>query len=174
MRLLITNQNVSLNTWYRICSPERHLKQNLITRILYKWCVMCVCVFSHVWLFVTPWTVTHQAPLFIDFFRQEYWSGLPCPLQGIFPTQGLNLHLLCLLPGQADPFLYHCATWEPNINGKLVLILTLLLLSNIAQIWYWHTTAMTKLFLHWQQQKKWSLPDSPKGEKVSHTHTQSL
>ena len=44
MRLLITNQNVSLNTWYRICSPERHLKQNLITRILYKWCVMCVCV----------------------------------------------------------------------------------------------------------------------------------
>ena len=24
------------------------------------------------------------------FSRQEYWSGLPCPPPGIFPTQGLN------------------------------------------------------------------------------------
>ena len=27
------------------------------------------------------------------FFRQKYWSGLPCLLQGIFPTQGSNLSL---------------------------------------------------------------------------------
>ena len=26
---------------------------------------------------VTPWTVTHQAPLSMEFSRQEYWSGLP-------------------------------------------------------------------------------------------------
>ena len=26
-----------------------------------------------------PWTVAHQAPLFIEFFRQECWSGLPFP-----------------------------------------------------------------------------------------------
>ena len=26
---------------------------------------------------VTPWTVAHQAPPSIEFFRQEYWSGLP-------------------------------------------------------------------------------------------------
>ena len=40
---------------------------------------MCVCVlshFSHVWLFVTPWTVTRQVPLSMGFSRQEYWSGL--------------------------------------------------------------------------------------------------
>ena len=30
---------------------------------------------SHVWLFATPWTVAHQTPLFMEFFRQEYWSG---------------------------------------------------------------------------------------------------
>ena len=30
-----------------------------------------------VWLFVTPWTVAHQAPLSMEFSRQEYWSGLP-------------------------------------------------------------------------------------------------
>ena len=29
----------------------------------------------HVRLFATPWTVTHQAPLSMDFSRQEYWSG---------------------------------------------------------------------------------------------------
>ena len=34
--------------------------------------------------------------------RQEYWSGLPCPPPGIFPTQGSNLCLLRLLHRQAD------------------------------------------------------------------------
>ena len=29
---------------------------------------------SHVRLFVTPWTVAHQAPLSMEFSRQEYWS----------------------------------------------------------------------------------------------------
>ena len=50
--------------------------------------------FSRVRLFVTPWTVAHQAPLSMGFSRQEYWSGLPFLLQGIFPTQGSNQHLL--------------------------------------------------------------------------------
>ena len=27
---------------------------------------------SHVWLFVTPWTAAHQAPLSMKFSRQEY------------------------------------------------------------------------------------------------------
>ena len=26
---------------------------------------------------VTPWTVAHQALLFVGFTRQEYWSGFP-------------------------------------------------------------------------------------------------
>ena len=30
---------------------------------------------SFVWVFETPWTVAHQAPLSIGFSRQEYWSG---------------------------------------------------------------------------------------------------
>ena len=40
---------------------------------------MCVQSLSRVQLFVTPWTVTHQTPLSMGFFRQEYWSGLPFP-----------------------------------------------------------------------------------------------
>ena len=35
--------------------------------------------FSHIQLFVTPWTVAHQALLSVRFSRQEYWSGLPVP-----------------------------------------------------------------------------------------------
>ena len=35
--------------------------------------------FSHVQLFVTPWTVALQDPQSLGFSRQEYWSGLPCP-----------------------------------------------------------------------------------------------
>ena len=43
---------------------------------------------SRVLLFVTLWTVVHQAPLSMEFSRQEYWSGLPFSPQGIFLTQG--------------------------------------------------------------------------------------
>ena len=46
--------------------------------------------FSHVWLFVTLWTVARQAPLFMGFSRQEYWSGLLCPSPGDFPDPGIE------------------------------------------------------------------------------------
>ena len=35
---------------------------------------------SHVRLFAIPWTVAYQAPRSMEFSRQEYWSGLPFPL----------------------------------------------------------------------------------------------
>ena len=46
--------------------------------------------FSHVWLFVTPWTVAHQAPLSMGFSRQEYWRGLPCPPPEDRPNPGIE------------------------------------------------------------------------------------
>ena len=45
---------------------------------------------SHIWLFVTPWTVAHQAPLSMEFSRQEYWSVLPCPSPGDLPNPGIE------------------------------------------------------------------------------------
>ena len=50
--------------------------------------------FSCVRLFVTLWTVTHQALLSMGCSRQDYWNGLPYPTGGIFLTQGSNLGLL--------------------------------------------------------------------------------
>ena len=38
---------------------------------------VAVQLLGHVQLFATPWTVAHQAPLSMGFFRQEYWSGFP-------------------------------------------------------------------------------------------------
>ena len=40
--------------------------------------------------FVTLWTVALQAPRSMEFFRQEYWSGLPCPLLGDLPNPGIE------------------------------------------------------------------------------------
>ena len=45
---------------------------------------------SHVWLFVTPWTVAHQAPLSMGFPAKNTGMGCYFLLQGIFPTQGSN------------------------------------------------------------------------------------
>ena len=45
---------------------------------------------SHVWLFATPWTIAHQAPLSMGFPRQEYWSGLPLPSPGDLPHPGME------------------------------------------------------------------------------------
>ena len=37
-----------------------------------------------------PWTVAHQAPLPMQFSRQEYWSGLPFISPGYLPNPGME------------------------------------------------------------------------------------
>ena len=46
--------------------------------------------FSHVRLFMTLWTVACQAPLSVEYSRQEYWSGLPCPPVGHLLDPGIQ------------------------------------------------------------------------------------
>ena len=46
--------------------------------------------FSHVRLFMTPWTVALQSPLPMGFSRQEYWSELPFPPPGDLPDPGIE------------------------------------------------------------------------------------
>ena len=53
--------------------------------------VCCAQPLSHVRLLVTPWTVTRQAPLSIEFSRQEYWSGLPFLSLGDLSYPGIKL-----------------------------------------------------------------------------------
>ena len=49
---------------------------------------MCVCSVS---LFVSPWSIACQFPLSREFFRQEYWSGLPFPPPGNLLNPGIKL-----------------------------------------------------------------------------------
>ena len=64
-------------------SPFDHNQCNLRLKRVYQVCACVLSCFSHIWLFMTLCTVAHQAPLSMGFSRQEYWSGLPHPLQGI-------------------------------------------------------------------------------------------
>ena len=68
---------------------------------------------SHVWLFVTLWTVAHQAPLSIGFSRQKYWSRLPCTPPGDLPDPGIEPKSL-VYPALADRFFTTSATWEAH------------------------------------------------------------
>ena len=71
---------------------------------------MCVQL-SHVQLFVTPWTVAHQAPLSMGFSRQEYWNGLVFPSPGDLPNRGIKLMFLVFL-ALAGMFFPTGTTWE--------------------------------------------------------------
>ena len=54
---------------------------------------LCGCMlscFGGVQLFETPWTVGLQAPLSMEFSRQEYWSRVPYPFPGDLPDPGIE------------------------------------------------------------------------------------
>ena len=65
---------------YQLISPPPELQPPSVPSV----CCCCAdiphaCILSRVQLFVTSWTVARQAPLSMDFPRQDYWSGLPFP-----------------------------------------------------------------------------------------------
>ena len=65
-------------------------------------------------LFATLRAIAHQASLFIGFFRQEYWSGLPCPSLGDPSSPGIELTSL-MSPALASGFFTTSATWETYV-----------------------------------------------------------
>ena len=79
---------------------HNHLKSFLVLHINIYF--KSVCMLSHVWFFVTPYTVAHRTPLSMGFSREEYWSGLPFPSPGDHPNQGIKPHL------PHFPHLLHC------------------------------------------------------------------
>ena len=71
--------------------------------------------FSHVQLYATPWTVARQAPLSMEFSRQEYWSGLPFLPPGDLPDPGIEPKSLAL---RADSLPIELAWCESSNNSQ--------------------------------------------------------
>ena len=69
--------------------------------------MLCAKSLSHVQL-CDHMDCTHQAPLSMGIFRQEYWSGLPCPPLGDLPDPEIKLTFHALTGG----FFITSATWE--------------------------------------------------------------
>ena len=70
-----------------------------------SWPQLLSQLLSHVRLFASPWAVAHGAPLFMEFSRQEHWSGWPFPPPGDIP----DLSLLCPLHHRRS--LYPLSHW---------------------------------------------------------------
>ena len=69
---------------------------------------LCAQLLSHVQLFSAPWTLAGQAPLFVEFSRQEYWGGSPFPTPGDLP----NLGIKPASPALAGGFFTISVFWE--------------------------------------------------------------
>ena len=69
---------------------------------------------------VTPWPITHQVPLAMEFSRQEYQSRVPSPTLGDFPDPGTEpTSCISYISWQ---IIYHCATWEALCSSNSNLI----------------------------------------------------
>ena len=66
--------------------------------------------FSHVWLFATPWTTAHQAPLSMGFSSKITGVGCHAPPPGALPNPGIEPMSPVLL--HCRQILYHWATRE--------------------------------------------------------------
>ena len=79
---------------------------------------------------MTPWTVAHQGPLSMAFSRQEYWSGLPCPLPADLPYPGIKPMALMspVLPGG---FVTTNAAWEAPAQALQTVSAQKISLSNL-------------------------------------------
>jgi len=101
-------------------ATNTHPKINILILILnlsYIRCCACLLsCFSRVQLVATPWNVAQQAPLSMGFSRQEYSSGLLCPLPGELPNPGDPDFCVICVSCIGRWILYYCAIWEALIS----------------------------------------------------------
>ena len=82
---------------YFRCSAISDDAEYLHVTVRDVWMCAKLSCFRTVWLFGTPWTVARQSPLSWDSPGKNSGVGCPAILQEIFPSQGSNPRLLCLL-----------------------------------------------------------------------------
>ena len=121
------HKHTHTNTYYLFLDEQ-------VNYLPFLW--LCICLhayLSHAWLFATPWTVAHQR---WDFSDKNTGVGCHFLLQGIFLTQGLKPHLLCLLHCR---WILYCLSHQgsPVIMYKYLLHLYFPLLRGmVGSVWY--------------------------------------
>ena len=79
---------------------------------------VCACEYtqllSHVQLFATPWTAARQAPVSMEFSRQEYQIGLPFPMPGDLLDPGIQPASL-MSPALADRYFTTVPPEKPKL-----------------------------------------------------------
>ena len=86
---------------------------------------VCVCQsLSCARLFATPWTIARQAPLFMEFSRQEYWNRLPFPPPRDMWAPGTELTFPALAGGSLP--VSHLGNPCPSIPQLLIFFLIIM------------------------------------------------
>ena len=124
------------------------------------WLISLSSVHAQLQTLVTPWTVACQAPLFMKFSRQEYWSELSFPTTGDLLHPGMNLGLL---NWQVDSLpLSHLRSPSlsrncSNLNSYHQYISSVQSLSHV-QLFAtpWTITCQALLFMKFSRQEYWS------------------
>ena len=115
---------------------------------------------SCVWLFATPWTVARQAPLSMEFSKQEDWSRWPFPPPGALPDSGIKHVSPASSALKADSLLLnHQGNPSTLIRGPTIIF------NSIANS-YLQDTTFNKFVDNYLD---WSNPLEDKGENTLHT-----
>ena len=93
-------------------ATSKHCQHELLAHT-FVLSVLCAQSLSHVQL-LRP----HQAPLSLEFSRQEYWSRLPFPTSGDLSDPEIESVYL-VSPALVGGFFTTSATWEAHVRGLL-------------------------------------------------------
>ena len=117
-------------------------------------CLCVCCYFCHIRLYVTLWTVAHEAPLSMGFSWQEYWSGLPYPPPGDCSGLGIKPASFMSL-ASSGWFFTTSTTWEAPckfIGFKYCMVFCNIKLAwNLWKqntfLWKWKSLSQMQLFV---------------------------
>ena len=105
--------------WYFLEDPQTSvslcMRKNEESECMYASLLSCI------WLFANPWTTAYQAPLFMGFFRWEYWSGGDLPDPGIKLTSPMSPAIIAggILYPQSYPGAKESETMKEKEKGTI-------------------------------------------------------